>query len=113
MIVFGGSSSVGSAVIQLAKASRLDVVATASSHNASFVKGLGASAVVDYHSASFDDHVVEAVKGTGLRFAGVYDAIGKGGWQDIVKRLGGGKVASVLPPPDHLPDGVSASSCKF
>ena len=113
IIVWGASSSVGSTAVQLAAASGLKIVATASSKNAAFVKGLGAAAVIDYHSSSLVEQVVQAVKATGAKFAGVYDAVGTGGWQDIVSQLGGGKVASVLPPPKNLPPGVSAYGCKF
>ena len=45
LIVYGGSSSVGALVIQLAVASGLKVVATASPHNFDFCKKCGASEV--------------------------------------------------------------------
>ena len=45
LVVWGGSSSVGALAIQLAVASGLKVVATASKHNADFVKKCGASEV--------------------------------------------------------------------
>jgi NADPH:quinone reductase-like Zn-dependent oxidoreductase len=45
LVVWGGSSSVGALAIQLAVASGLKVVATASKHNFDFVKKCGASEV--------------------------------------------------------------------
>jgi hypothetical protein len=50
VLVWGGSTSVGSNAIQLARAAGYDVVATASSHNFEYVTRLGARAVVDYRS---------------------------------------------------------------
>ena len=45
LVVYGGSSSVGALTIQLAVASGVKVVATASKHNFDFVKKNGASEV--------------------------------------------------------------------
>ncbi|TQB72018.1 hypothetical protein MPDQ_007181 [Monascus purpureus] len=108
LIVCGASSSVGSAVVQLATASGLDVVATASPRHFAYAKDLGAKAVLDYHSADLTEKVVEAVKATGTRFVGLYDAVGRGGWEGIMGRLKG-KAATVLNPPRKLPVGVTAS----
>ena len=48
LLVWGGSSSVGASVIQLAVASGVEVVATASKKNFDLVKKLGAKDVFDY-----------------------------------------------------------------
>jgi NADPH:quinone reductase-like Zn-dependent oxidoreductase len=71
LVVWGGSSAVGAATIQLAKASGLEVIATASPRNFDMVKGLGASAVFDYSSASIVDDIVARLKDKNV--AGAYD----------------------------------------
>ncbi|KAK3381177.1 chaperonin 10-like protein [Podospora didyma] len=48
VLVWGGSSAVGSNAIQLTTAAGYDVIATCSKNNFDYVKGLGAVAVFDY-----------------------------------------------------------------
>jgi len=111
IVVWGGSSSVGALVIQLAVASGAKVVAVASSHNFDFCKAAGASEVFDYKKDSIVEDVVKGVKSVGGEFAGTYDAISL---QDqsfvhtfaITEKLGGGLVASVLGLPENAPSGV-------
>ncbi|KIY44900.1 putative zinc binding dehydrogenase [Fistulina hepatica ATCC 64428] len=111
VLIWGGSSSTGSAAIQLAVASGVTVVATASSKNHGFVRGLGASAVLDYHDDKIIANLVETIKGAGGQFAGALDAIGEEQtWRacaEVVKALGGGKVVSNLPMAfKDVPEGV-------
>jgi NADPH:quinone reductase-like Zn-dependent oxidoreductase len=75
VLIWGGSSSVGATAIQLAIASGLEVVATASSPNHAFVKFLGASFVFDYKSISAVEQIVARLQHSEL--VGVYDAIGE------------------------------------
>lgn len=71
LLLWGASSSVGTATIQLAVAAGYDVVATASPRNFGLAKDLGARAVFDYNSPSVvADLVAELKKGD---FAGAYD----------------------------------------
>ncbi|GAA6000176.1 hypothetical protein JCM5350_005432 [Sporobolomyces pararoseus] len=112
ILVWGGSASVGSAAIQLAKASGLRVVATASPANHEVVKALGADEVIDYKDEQVVDKIVEALKGS--EFAGVYDSISEKGSveasAEVCSKLGGKKfIATVLPPPENLPEGVKAA----
>lgn len=104
IVVWGGSSSVGTATIQLAAASGTKVVAVAGKHNHAFVKSLGASEAVDYKDPSVVEDVVKAVKSLGGDFVGVYDAISTDDSYKstipIVEKLGGGSLAIVLPPPE-------------
>ena len=111
LLVWGGASSVGSTAVQLAVASGLDVVATASARNVPSVKGLGAKMVVDYNSPSLTDALVSAVESLGGQsaFVGIFDAIGQGGWQEVLQKLGGGRVATVLPFSEDVPPGISVS----
>ena len=110
IIVWGAASSVGSAAIQLAIASGLDVVGTASPRSTAFAKDLGVKAVVDYHSPTVTDELVAAVRATGKKFLGLYDAAGLGGWEGAMAELKG-TVASVLKPPDSVPSGVKVVGC--
>lgn len=80
ILVWGGSSSVGAVAVQLARASGVTVLATASARNLGALRSeLGADHVFDYKSASVVDDIVAAVKDLrdtrGVEFAGVFDAI--------------------------------------
>lgn len=62
LLVWGGSSSVGSNCIQLAVAAGYEVIATASPKNFDHVKKLGASQVFDYRKNTVVREVTDAVK---------------------------------------------------
>jgi NADPH:quinone reductase-like Zn-dependent oxidoreductase len=116
ILVWGGSSSTGSAAIQLAAASGVTVVSTASSKNHAFVKSIGATAVLDYNDTNITEKLVEVIKATGKEFAGAVDSIaGPPTFKacvDVVKALGGGKVVTNWPaiPADwEVPEGIEAS----
>ncbi|KAH8898521.1 NADPH quinone reductase [Thozetella sp. PMI_491] len=74
VLVWGGSSSVGTSAIQLAIAAGIRVATTASPRNHDYVKDLGAEWAFDYRSSTVVDDIVAALKG--LELVGVYDAIG-------------------------------------
>ena len=75
VLIWGGSSAVGSNAIQLAKAAGLEVLTTCSPHSFHYVKSLGANKVFDYNIPSVtDDVVAELDKGI---CAGIYLAAGK------------------------------------
>ena len=59
LVVWGGSTSVGCNAIQLAKAAGYEVITTASPRNFEYVKKLGASHVVDYHSPNAVQDIVK------------------------------------------------------
>ncbi|KAG8665547.1 hypothetical protein FPOAC2_10621 [Fusarium poae] len=63
ILVWGGSTSVGCNVIQLAKAAGFDVITTASPRNFDYLKKLGASQVFDYNSSSIKQDLLSAVQG--------------------------------------------------
>jgi len=83
IVVFGGSSSVGQYVIQLAKLSGFSpIIATASTHNSELLKSLGATHVVDRKS----DVPAEVAKIVSKPVEIVFDAISledtqKAGWE--------------------------------
>ncbi|RVX65774.1 hypothetical protein B0A52_10380 [Exophiala mesophila] len=114
LLLWGGSSSVGSSVVQLAVASGYDVVATASPANYLYVKDLGAKYVLDYHNPDIVDLLIQVLKDTHV--VGVYDAIGSNSSvsqsAQVLHALGGGgKIASTVsvPDPDELPDDVEVA----
>ncbi|CCD42487.1 similar to zinc-binding oxidoreductase CipB [Botrytis cinerea T4] len=64
------------AAVQLARASGLEVISTASAHNHDFVKSLWASEVFDHRSKSVINDIVAALKGK--RIVGAFDCISEG-----------------------------------
>lgn len=66
VVVWGGSSSVGSNAIQLARCAGYRVITTVSPHNFEYVRSLGADAAVDYHNRTAVDEVIEAIGETQL-----------------------------------------------
>jgi len=109
LLLWGGSSSVGSSVIQFASAAGYGVITTASPSNYEYCKNLGANYVLDYHNPDIISLLIDLLNGTNV--VGAYDAIGS----DITVRqsasvlhaLGGGKVASVDSTPDHVFEDVT------
>ncbi|OQE37869.1 hypothetical protein PENCOP_c009G01289 [Penicillium coprophilum] len=73
VLIWGGASSVGATAIQLATASGMRVVTTASEANHEFVKSLGADIVFDYQSPAVVKDIATALEGTD--FVGIYDSI--------------------------------------
>lgn len=113
ILVWGGSSSVGSTAIQLAVASGVTVITTASKHNHSYCKNIGAAEVIDYNSSSVAEDIVKAIKSSGKEFAGIYDSISlpesfKHCFEVLEKAGGSKKMATVLPPPEDKPQDVDA-----
>lgn len=68
VLVHAGAGGVGGFAVQFARARGLEVVATASGANAAYVRGLGASRVVDHRAERFED----ALSG----MDGVFDLLG-------------------------------------
>jgi NADPH:quinone reductase-like Zn-dependent oxidoreductase len=61
VLVWGGSTSVGSNAIQLARCAGYRVIATASPRNFGYVRSLGAAAAVDYRSRTAVDEITDAL----------------------------------------------------
>ena len=66
LLVWGGSTSVGSNAIQLAVAAGYEVITTSSPRNFEYVKSLGASQVFDYNSPTVVPDIIAAFKGRTL-----------------------------------------------
>lgn len=110
LLIWGGSTSVGSNAIQLAVAAGYEVITTASPKNFNYVTRLGASQVFDYHSETVVDELVGAFEGK--TSAGAL-AIGPTSTAPCVAVMGrvseGSKFVALTnhPPKDLvLPDGV-------
>ncbi|EME38465.1 hypothetical protein DOTSEDRAFT_57543 [Dothistroma septosporum NZE10] len=111
ILVWGGSSSVGAVAIQLAVASGAKVVTVASKRNHSFVTSLGASEALDYNDPSIVEDAVKAIQSVGGEFQGIYDAIATDDSYKYVVPIADklkGTIATTLPPPENLPEGVKA-----
>jgi NADPH:quinone reductase-like Zn-dependent oxidoreductase len=61
VLVWGGSTGVGSNAIQLARNAGYRVVATASTHNFEYLRSLGAAATIDRNSGAAVDGLVAAI----------------------------------------------------
>jgi len=115
ILIWGGSSSVGSTAIQLAIASGLEVVSTASKKNLKYVEALGAKHIFDHASPTVVEDVLAVLKGR--EFVGAYDAISSAetlkASGEIVHQLGGGFIATVLGTPFiGLPSNVKGAGGK-
>jgi NADPH:quinone reductase-like Zn-dependent oxidoreductase len=98
VLVWGGSTSVGSNAIQLARNAGYRVLATASPHNFDYLRSLGAAEAVDYHSRAAVDEIVDRIGGSPL--AGTL-AIGSGSLKAAIaiasRTTGSKRVASAMP----------------
>jgi NADPH:quinone reductase-like Zn-dependent oxidoreductase len=108
VLIWGGSTSVGSNAIQLAVAAGYDVVTTASPHNFDYVTRLGARQAFDYRSRTAIRDIIAALRGRTL--AGAL-AIGVGSTPaciDIMGSCSGNRFVAVASPPvsfDKIPAG--------
>ncbi|KAG0130061.1 chaperonin 10-like protein [Tuber indicum] len=104
LFVYGGSSSVSQATIQLAKLSGFRIVATASKRNHELVRSLGAEYVFEYRDIDECIKNVKSVVGDDLRYA--HDSICQGDSTRIVLDCissRGGKVSCTVPvPPEKV-----------
>ncbi|MCJ1383134.1 hypothetical protein MMC17_006247 [Xylographa soralifera] len=77
ILIWGGASSVGSACIQLAKASGCHpIYTTASAHNHAMLKEIGATECFDYKSPTVLDDIRAAVKASGVPLNMAFDTVG-------------------------------------
>lgn len=106
VLIWGGSSSVGSSAIQLAAAAGYEVLTTASPVNHEYVKNLGASHVFDHR----DPHVVEKIKSIVKTGDAILDCISTEDTQvkcgEILSHIGGGLLPLVLAPVGDVPENV-------
>lgn len=108
LLIWGGSSSVGSNAIQLAVAAGYEVITTASPKNFEYVKKLGASQVFDYHSDTVTIDIIDAFKSkTGVGALAIGDTSSEF-CAEIVNQYNGRKfVALTNPANKEIPNTVS------
>lgn len=113
LLVYGGASSVGAYVIQLAKRSNIHPIIAVAGRGIDFVEGLidrsKGDTAVDYRNG--DEAVVASIKSAldGKKLFYAYDAIAEHGSPTNIAKLieSGGRVTSVLPvPKDAYPEDV-------
>ena len=106
ILIWGGSSSCGSSAIQLAAAAGFGVVTTASVANFQYVKELGAEEVFDHRDPESFEAIVKTLKSGDV----VLDCIATADTQavcgNILSKIGGGKLPTLLWPQGPFPDNV-------
>lgn len=112
IVIYGGSSSVGSMTTQIATAAGINVIAIAGAHNFDFSKRCGATEVFDHKDPAVAEKVIAAVQQAGNEFVGIFDAVATPDTYAndliILEKLGGGHLAAVHPPPADVPENVKA-----
>jgi len=109
VLIWGGSTSVGSNAIQLAAAAGYEVITTASPRNFDYVHSLGAAQAFDYNSPDVVPDIIAAF--TGRTLAGAI-AIGTTSAASCVRITGacqGSKFVSIATPPVSF-DGLADSN---
>ena len=92
VLIWGASSGVGMAAIQLAKLFGVTVITTAGSETKmTFARELGADHVIDYKSEHVSERVLAITGGTGVDL--VIEHVGKASWEHSLRVLKkGGKI---------------------
>jgi len=95
LLVWGGSTSVGSNAIQLAVAAGYHVITTASPRNFDYVRQLGASLVVDYASPTAVAEIIDAMRGKTMAGALAVATGSAGACLEVVTASEGSRFVSV------------------
>jgi NADPH:quinone reductase-like Zn-dependent oxidoreductase len=112
VVIWGGSTSVGSNAIQLAVASGYEVFATASPRNFDYVRRLGASHVFDYNNKTVIKEMIAALKGKSLAGALAIGATSGPACLDIVRATPGAKALALASIPGSF-DSLAEGSAVF
>ncbi|MGC4814591.1 zinc-binding alcohol dehydrogenase family protein [Micromonospora sp. DT228] len=99
ILVWGGSTSVGSNAIQLAAAAGYDVITTASPKNFDYVKSLGASQVFDYNSTTVIQDIITALADRTVAGAVSFGTTGAPACVKILAKARGKKFVAIATPP--------------
>ncbi|KAK7419263.1 hypothetical protein QQX98_003415 [Neonectria punicea] len=75
ILVWGGASSAGSMTIQMARLAGFTVFAAASERHHDYLRSLGASVLVDYHSSTAAEDLIAAAEHTGTEISYAVDTI--------------------------------------
>ncbi|KAI0471131.1 putative zinc-binding alcohol dehydrogenase domain-containing protein cipB [Xylariaceae sp. FL0804] len=117
VLITAGASSVGCNAVQMAAAAGYEVFTTASPKNFEYLRGLGASQVFDYGSASLDEDIAAALKGKTVAGALAIGAIDHSAYKAILDTCaaavtsteGRPFIALTMVPPATLPEGVQTN----
>ena len=115
-LVWGASSSVGTAVVQIAKSLGYIVYGVCSPRHSDYVKKLGAQETFDHNSLSVVKDITQALKASNQHVVMAYDAISEHGsatmCAEVLEAFGGGKLCLTLSYPEDArkPEGVEISS---
>jgi NADPH:quinone reductase-like Zn-dependent oxidoreductase len=105
LVIWGGSTSVGSNAIQLAVAAGYDVIATASPRNFDYVTKLGARLAFDYNSKSVVSDIIKALRGRKVAGAFAIGPDSAGHCITILSACEGNRFVAMANPPASF-DGV-------
>jgi NADPH:quinone reductase-like Zn-dependent oxidoreductase len=106
VLVWGGSTSVGSNAIQLAAAAGYEVITTCSPRNFDYVKRLGASQAFDYRSNTVVGEITTALKGSKLAGAFAVTAGSHEACTEILRASEGAKTLVFATGPGPSLDGL-------
>ncbi len=105
-LVWGSSSAVGTAAVQIAASLGFKVLAVCSPLHHSYVKSLGATQVFDYNDSAVVKNIISFVKAAGMEIKYAYDCISKSAslphTAAVLEEFGGGKLAITLPWPEDI-----------
>lgn len=104
VLIWGGSTSVGSAAIQLAAAAGYDVVTTASPRNFDYVRGLGASQVFDYNDEKVVAKLVTYLSNRDVVGALAIAAGSGASCIDVMSQCQGNRIVSMASSPLSIDD---------
>ncbi|OKL55408.1 hypothetical protein UA08_09295 [Talaromyces atroroseus] len=105
MLVWGASTSVGSAAVQTAKSMGFHVYATCSPRHHEYIRGLGADRVFDYQSPNVVSAIVDSIKEDKLSLYQCF--LGRGDLETIttiLEQVRGDNVARIASAPIVPPD---------
>ena len=114
-LVWGASSSVGTAAVQIAASLNYTVYGVCSPRHSAMVKKLGAHETFDYNSSSVVQEITQYLKASNQKVVAAYDAIAEHGsapkCAEILEAFGGGKLCLTIPYPEDArkPAGVDIS----
>ncbi|KAI1323912.1 putative zinc-binding alcohol dehydrogenase domain-containing protein cipB [Xylariaceae sp. FL0255] len=116
ILIWGGSTSVGTNAIQMSVAAGYEVVATSSPHNFEYVRSLGASAVFDYRSDTIVPDLIDSLRGKIMIGCMAIGNIGAPmAYEDVVekcvavmKQVEGRRFMMTFKPVTSFPGGVDA-----
>jgi len=113
VLVWGGSTSVGSNAIQLAVAAGYDVITTASPRNYEYVTSLGAAQVFDYNSPNVVDDIVAAFEDRTLAGALALGTTSAGACANVVRACSGRKFVSIASTPVSFAGLAAGNRARF